>query len=292
MGPLQQNLPLLEGAGILEFGFENGINCLDTAELYQTYPYIKLALKSKPDAVVITKCYAYDAATAKSSFRAAVEGIGREYIDVFMLHEQESAHTIRGHYEAIEYFLKRREEGAIGALGLSTHHVAGVLGANRYPELSVIFPLVNLTGIGIADGNRDDMEQATMQAHALGKGVIAMKPFGGGHLLSRREEAIQYMRGLPYVHTIAVGMQTKAEVLYNVAAFVGKTPPEEAAAGISLQPRRLMIHDWCEGCGKCALRCKSGALRLEGGVAVVDNEKCVRCGYCASACPQFCIKVV
>lgn len=53
-----------------------------------------------------------------------------------------------------------------------------------------------------------------------------------------------------------------------------------------------MIHDWCEGCGRCVRRCGQGALRLENGRARVDLEKCVLCGYCAGVCPQVCIKVV
>jgi len=53
-----------------------------------------------------------------------------------------------------------------------------------------------------------------------------------------------------------------------------------------------MVHDWCEGCGRCAERCGQGAIRVENGRAAVDMEKCVLCGYCAGACPQFSIKVV
>ena len=108
MGPLQRNLPLAQGVGLLESAFSQGVNFLDTAEIYGTYPYVKEALRIKPDAVVCTKSYSYDTATAEVSFRTAVEGMGREYLDVFLLHEQESMHTIRGHWQAIEYFLKKK----------------------------------------------------------------------------------------------------------------------------------------------------------------------------------------
>lgn len=292
MGPLQQSLPLQTGAGLLELAFSFGVNFVDTAELYGTYPYIREALKSKPDAVICTKSYSYDIKTAEESFRGAVEGLGREYIDMFLLHEQESEHTIRGHYEAIEYFLKRKEEGLIGAVGLSTHYVAGMRGASMYPELQVVFPLINVSGVGIADGTKEEMLTEMELAHAQGKGVFAMKPLGGGHLLPRREEALAYLLGQPCVQSVAVGMQTPEEVRYNCAVFSGEQPDEALAQSIGAQPRRLMIHDWCEGCGACVLRCRNGALRLVEGKAEVNRALCALCGYCASACPQFCIKVV
>ena len=53
-----------------------------------------------------------------------------------------------------------------------------------------------------------------------------------------------------------------------------------------------MVHDYCEGCGRCAARCGQRAISIVNGRATIDPEKCVFCGYCARVCPQFCIKVV
>ncbi len=292
MGPLQRNLPLSTGAGLLDYAFSLGVNFLDTAELYGTYPYIKEAIRSKPDAVVCTKSYSYDTKTAEESFKKAVEGIGREYIDLFLLHEQESAHTLRGHREAVDYFLKKKQQGLIGAVGLSTHYIAAVHAATRYPELEIVFPLYNKTGIGIADGTGAEMLEAIKSAKANGKGVFAMKPLGGGHLLNDREEALRFVLKEPAIDSIAIGMQTKEEVAYNCAVFSGEAPDEALAAKIGAQPRSLIIHDWCEGCGACAARCKNHALVVTDGKAVVNENLCARCGYCAASCPQFCIKVI
>ena len=84
-------------------------------------------------------------------------------------------------------------------------------------------------------------------------------------------------------------MQSFAEIDANVRAFEGDfslLPP------LSARERHLMIHDWCEGCGRCAARCGQHAIRVVDGRARVDREKCVLCGYCAGVCPQVCIKVV
>lgn len=281
-----------DGAELLELAFSYGVNFLDTAEIYGTYPHVKEGLRIKPDAVVCTKSYSYDAVTAEASFRKAVEGIGREYIDIFLLHEQESAHTIRGHREAIEYLLKRKEQGYIGAVGLSTHYVACVEAACRYPELEVIFPLINQSGIGIADGTTEDMLAAVEKAKAAGKGLFAMKPLGGGHLIDKKEAALAFLMERPEFDSIALGMQSKAEVEYNCALFTGKQVAAEIKDQLAAQPRQLWIQDWCEGCGACVQQCRNHALHLDAGRATVNKEKCALCGYCARVCPQFCIKVI
>ena len=94
MGPFQRNLSISEGTSLMERAFSHGVNFLDTAEIYETYPYVKQALKIKPDAIVCTKSYAYTKEMAEESFRKAVEGIGRDHIDIFMLHEQEKVTEI------------------------------------------------------------------------------------------------------------------------------------------------------------------------------------------------------
>ena len=45
MGPSQLSLPVEEGAKIIAYALEHGINFLDTAQYYRTYPYISSALK-------------------------------------------------------------------------------------------------------------------------------------------------------------------------------------------------------------------------------------------------------
>jgi aryl-alcohol dehydrogenase-like predicted oxidoreductase len=292
MGPLQCALPLMQGVGLMELAFSYGVNFVDTAESYGTYPYIKEAIKLKPDLVVSTKSYAYDAKTAQESFKKAVEGIGREYIDIFMLHEQESEHTIRGHMAALEYYLSKKEEGLIGAVGLSTHFVAGIHGANKYEEIDVIHPLINKAGFGICDGDADAMLREMRTAHANGKGVFAMKPLAGGHLIQNRGEAFEFILSLDCVDAVATGMQSEAEVRFNCAVFSGDAPSSADEAAIGQRTRRLLIHDWCRGCGACVKKCKQGALSLLDGKARVDMAKCVMCGYCGRVCPDFCIKII
>ena len=52
IGPNQRNLPLKEGAQVIKYALGRGINFIDTAQYYRTYPYIREAmrqLKDEPD---------------------------------------------------------------------------------------------------------------------------------------------------------------------------------------------------------------------------------------------------
>ena len=289
MSPLQKDLSPGDGARLLIHAYEKGVRFLDTADLYGTYPHIRLALKEAPDYVISTKAYCWDETTASEALERAFRGIGRDYVDLFMLHEQESLYTLRGHEEALVYLQKQKERGHIGAVGVSTHFVACVKAAPRFPMIDVIHPLINRAGIGIQDGTREDMEAAIQSARDYNIGIFAMKPLGGGHLISDNRAALEYAVNNPLLDSVAVGMQSIQEIDANAAAFEGQTDLLEA---LTHRPRRIMVHDWCEGCGRCAERCRQKAITVVNGRATVNSEKCVFCGYCARACPQFCIKVV
>jgi len=289
MSPMQARLSLEEGARLILRARDRGVNFVDAAELYESYAYVGAALKSAKDLVVCAKSYCYDEKTAEESLHKALREIGRDYVDIFMLHEQESIHTLRGHEGALAYLNRQKEKGMVRAVGVSTHHVGCVKSACTFPGIDVIFPILNMAGIGVADGTKEDMEAAVRLAAGYGMGLYAMKALGGGHLIRQRREALSYALNMPGVASVAVGMQRAEEVDYNCDLFEGLEPDENAAMQAD---RRLLIDFWCEGCGKCVERCKQGALHVEHGKSMVDPGKCVMCGYCATVCPQFCIKVV
>lgn len=48
----------------------------------------------------------------------------------------------------------------------------------------------------------------------------------------------------------------------------------------------------CLGLGTCTTVCKFGAISVQDGVAVVDENKCTACGQCLRACPKSVIHFV
>lgn len=292
MTPMQKNLSVKEGAALLTEAFSMGINFVDTAQYYENYAYLEEALRTIPRSryVIATKSYAWDTATAKEAVDQALSELNTDYIDLFLLHEQESEHTLRGHQEALAYFCECKEKGIIRATGLSTHRLAGVAAAIEHPDIEVIHPIVNQKGIGIQDGTMDEMEALLVKAKAAGKGIYAMKPLGGGHLIKDYAQSLTFALLRPYVDSVAIGMQSKEEIRCNVALLDGRREPE-LEARLQKKRRTLSVADYCSACGACVKRCRQDGIRIVNGRAT-PNENCILCGYCAKACPDFCIKVI
>lgn len=294
IGPLQRNFTPFKGGKIIKHAIDSGINFIDTAELYETYEHIREGTKhiSRNDYVVSTKSYAYDYNTAKKSVDDALRLLDTDYIDIFLLHEQESEHTIRGHYEALEYYLKLKEKGIIRAVGLSTHAIAGVKAANKYKEIDVIHPILNMSGLGITDGSVIDMLEEVSKFHNSGRGVFSMKPLGGGNLINKYDESLDFILSQTCIDSIAIGMQSIDEVSANILRFSNKSIDKKLQSKLNNQKRSLHIADWCTKCSKCIEKCSHHALSLKDGKVFIDSDKCVLCGYCAAVCDDFCIKVI
>lgn len=302
IGPLQYNLSVDAAAQLFLDAIEAGVNFFDTAELYRTYPHLhKMLIEARrEDVVIASKSYAYTYDGMRKSVERALRELGTSYIDIFMLHEQESRLTLKGHEDALRYLVDAKSQGLIRAVGVSTHAVEVVKQAALMPEIDVIHPLLNMMGLGIIDGTRSQMELAVKDAHKAGKGIYLMKALGGGNLLPKFHQAISYVSRLEYVDSIAIGMQSSSELMENLKLLGGDIALDVEDEEVEVEravvyPRSIgktiHIEEWCQGCGRCVERCRYHALRLEGGKPVVDRSRCILCGYCASACPGLHIRV-
>lgn len=290
-GPLQQDMSPQDAGKLMAMAMDRGINMFDTAQYYNNYEHISYAVKYSKDFILASKSYAYDIEGARFALEEALSKTGKDCIDIFMLHETESEHTIRGHYDALEYYISKKQTGDVRAVGVSTHFVRAVYAAADMPEIDVIEPIINFKGIGIVDGTRADMEKAIAYAKDKGKGILAMKPLGGGNLYHSAKDAFDYITSLYGIDSVLTGMVSEKEIDANVSYFE-KKPYEEAFESLRSRKKHLMVEDWCVGCGACAERCPNNALSIIDGKCVCDEEKCLTCGYCSGACKEMALKII
>lgn len=294
MGPLQAGLSPEEGGRLIRHALDLGISMIDTAELYGTYSHIRAALRGYEGPVtIVSKTHAPDASTARQHVERGLRELGLERIDIVHCHAARIQDPFTDRIEVIDELLKMKDEGKIGHVGLSTHYVSAVHKAASHPEIEVVHPLINRTGMGIIDGTAEEMADAIAVCAASGTGIYAMKALAGGNLISSARESIKYVMGLPGVHAVALGMLSQLEIDANERLFSTGVSEADIWEGLEARKRHLRIMErFCKGCGQCLTACASESLSLKNGVATVDESTCVLCGYCGAACPEFIIRVV
>ncbi len=291
MGPLQAGLSTEEGGALLLAALEKGINFIDTAELYATYPQIKWALERYQGQVVLaSKSTATSYRDMKNSIERSLNELGRDQIEIFHLHAARDSNPLDNRKEALEAILENKRKGYIKAAGLATHSVTGVQKGGTDPRIDVIFPLINRLGMGILDGGIPEMAAEIKSAMANGKGLYVMKALAGGHLIKEVENSIKFVRNEVGVPVIAVGMLRREELEMNLAIFEGR--PVQIIPQTDNYRKRTKVTFLCKGCGRCLKVCHSEAISIVNGQALIDNDKCLLCGYCSSECPEFAIRVI
>lgn len=294
LGPLQAGLSPEEGGRLIRYALERGVNLIDTAELYQTYPHIRAALDGyRGTCHVVSKTHANTAGLARAHVERALGEMGLERLDVVHLHGARVADPFAERADVIAELLRMKEEGKIAHVGLSSHFAGAVAKAATHPEIEVIHPLINRLGMGIIDGSAADMARAIADCAAAGKGIYAMKALAGGNLISSARESIRWVLGLPGVHGVALGMVSEAEIDGNLALFSRDEADPILWEKLEKKKRKLTIMQaFCKGCGACVPACTNDALSMADGHARVDDDACILCGYCGAACPEFMIRVV
>ena len=289
IGRTQLDMPLDEGAAIVSHALDIGINFLDTAQYYETYHYIRKALEgSKHDPVIASKSLDSSYDQMKYAVKECLEELDRKSIDIFLLHEVREAPDFENRAGAWEYLKEAKAKGLVKAIGISTHYVDVSYMSAEMDDLDILFPLINFKSLGIRDGKgpgkKEDMADAIKKASENGKGVFAMKVFGGGNLTGSYLEAMDYVSGLPGVRSMMIGFGSKDDA-DKALQYAEGTISRDYVPDIS--KKRITIDKGdCESCGACIKVCPNKAISFDtNGIAEVDYGVCITCGYCAPACP-------
>ena len=297
IGFLQLVLPLEQGAGIIRYALEKGINFLDTAEYYRTYPYIRRAFDelgrefssgalSRP--VIASKSLACSYKEMERAIEMCRKELDMDQIDIFLLHEVQEADDFENRAGAWTCLEDAKSRGWVNAIGISTHHTDVMEKAAATDGMDILFPLINFRGLGIRKGSgpgtKEEMAQIIRIAADKGIGIFGMKALGGGNLMADYKKALDYAAGLTGITSIMIGMGREKDV-DNAVSWAEGALPEDFTPDIT-DKRMFVDRSDCTGCGACLKRCTSKAIYLDSeGLAAVDNEKCVLCGYCAPVCP-------
>lgn len=267
-----------EAVDLLRYGFEKGINYVDTAYMYcggRSELAVGMALKDGwREKVKLSTKLPLGEVKSQDDFKRILEHqlkkLDTDYIDFYHFHalSSQSFHDLILPQHLIDVAEKFKSEGVIRHLSFSFHDphpetIVEILDTRAFSSVLCQFNLLdrsNLTGI--------------RRAAELGMGVVVMGPVGGGRLafkggvfenaiggrITTPELAIRFVLSTPGISCALSGMGTR-EMVDGNAAMADLPDPlskEELDA----------IDAVTEECSK------------------LRNLYCTGCGYCTPACPK------
>lgn len=297
IGASQMDLSVEEGSDLIVYAMKKGITFFDTAQYYDTYRFMRPAFEKAakiPELsgirpVISSKCLYSDYSSMEAAIHEARSALDMDVIDIFLLHEVQGMDDFMARAGAWECLIKAREQGIIRAIGVSTHHQDVCLAMAGVSECDVVFPLINKEGLGIRCGNgrgtAAEMTAAINECDAAGKGVFAMKVFGGGNLTASYLECMDFVDSIDGVSSMMIGF-TKQEEVDRAAEYADGTIDRSYAPDVS-EKRMYINKEDCIGCLSCKARCPNDAIFIsDDGLPVIDHDICLTCGYCAPVCPS------
>lgn len=326
--------PREEALAVVRRAYELGVTLFETGKGYGdglSETLIGEALKDVRDRVVLTNKVS-GAKTAADVRRRIEDSLKREQTDRFdvfsfwgvnnpAMHE-----ALLGPGGPLEGLLKARDEGLVGAIGLTTHAQPEeiVEFTRRYPW-EVITLKYNMLS------RRQEETLAALRERQIG--VIIMNPLAGGTVAQPGPQVqalfdraglrpavlgLRYLVANPAVSCAASGMTTVAEVEENVAAGQTDGPLSKTEAELveTIQAALQGLGEtFCTGCGYC-MPCPQGVgipgiftlwnmMRGYGDASYPRNEyrkmceqlhwaeyrgrsadHCVECHECEEKCPN------
>src|SRR4030042_1505323 len=236
IGPLQANISVEKGAKLIHTALERGINFIDTAEAYQTYPHIKKALEGYNDEVIIaTKSGAQTYEKMEQSIKNALESLGRAYIDIFPIINILGMGIIDG---SVDDMVKAISEAHKARKGL--YAMKALAGGHLIDQLEEAFHFVrNIKGIsslavGMVSSEELELNLKIFNDEEIPKGLLTQK--------------IKPSKRL-FISTFCKGCCTCV-----------KTCPNNA---LSLENGKAVVdHKLCILCGYCNPVCPEFAIRI------------------------------
>ncbi len=212
-----------EARALLELAWELGINTLDTAPAYgNSEERLGQLLPHKDDWVIVGKvgelfengesAFDFSAAYTRMSVERSLRRLGRDYIDVVLVHSHGDDMAIIHNEAVCDTLAELKHEGKIKAIGLSTKTVEG--GIWSVENMDLVMATYNPVYL--------DELPVLQRAAELGKGVVIKKGLMSGHADAKAggggvEEALRCVFAQPAVSSVVVGTINPVHLRENVA---------------------------------------------------------------------------
>jgi 1-deoxyxylulose-5-phosphate synthase len=160
---------------------------------------------------VLTKTHASTAAEMKADLERFRRELGRDHLDVVLLHCMTEDDWPRRREGAMEVLSRAREEGIIRAHGVSCHTLGALKTAARTPWVQVDLARINGKQAAM-DADPQTVLGVLREMKQAGKGIIGMKIFGAGRLTSDIDGALGFCSKLDVLDAFTIGFASTTQM--------------------------------------------------------------------------------
>jgi predicted aldo/keto reductase-like oxidoreductase len=297
LGMGMMRLPLLDENDVTSIDYEQvnkmidafmdaGFNQFDTAYVYHEgigeqafkkavvdrYPRDSFKISTKLPLFIIT-----EESQLEPIFAEQLEHCGVDYIDYYMLHNVSGfTENAWKNVDLFSFIQKKKEEGFIKHIGLSTHGNAEFLEELLFDHPEIEFVLLQINYLDWEDEgieSRKCLEVATK----YNKPVMIMEPYKGGFLADVPDEAEKLMKDYnPDRSVVSWAMRFVANLDNVCVVYTGASDLEQIESNIQEFKNADPLND--------------EEMELLNEVSEIINSNitvsCTKCRYCVDSCPE------
>ncbi len=296
-----QGVDPAEAERVVRAALDEGITLFDSARVYtDSEEKLGRALAGRRREVVLaTKSMARDRAGMAREIEASLRALRTDSIDLYQVHNpgsEEQLAQVLGPGGALEALHEARGQGKVRYVGLTGHSrplLAKAMAGGQFDCLQLPFsPLES-----------EAREDALPAARAVGAGVLAMKPLGGGALAKLPEAALRRALELG-ADAVLAGMDEVGQVREDARAGRAEGPLGAAELGALEAECARWAGEFCRRCGYCK-PCPNGLdipflllieayytryelrdwARARLAALPKGYADCQACGQCEARCP-------
>jgi predicted aldo/keto reductase-like oxidoreductase len=210
-GSVQRSLGDAEFTKFVRHALDRGIRYVDTADMYQTHPFVRRALEgvSRDKYFIQSKMMTQGMANtsqAKTTIERLLKELNTDYVDALLMHAISNTSWPMAFRPMMDAMKEAKEKGQIKACGLSIHGLGVLQAAAESDWLDTILVRVNPFNLNM-DAAPDQVVPLVKKIHDKGCGVIGMKIYGETGLKSPEErlQSLRYVMGLGCVDCFTIG---------------------------------------------------------------------------------------
>lgn len=206
---------------LAQHAYDRGVRFFDTADMYGTHEFVGKAMKMFPreKVTLLSKIMVYQHQDwyTPEPFQKSIDRFRKEldtdYIDILLLHCMVNSEWTDEYKRYMDAYSEAKEKGIVRKIGLSCHDKGALEVAANSDWADVILARINHHGNRM-DGAPDEIMPILKQARENGKGVIGMKIFGCGELVSEndREKSLNYVLKSQNIHSMTIGFDSTEQI--------------------------------------------------------------------------------